>query len=227
MSDVPADPKTASNQAVLATRRFDVSNPPVAAFQIYSINGKAICTSGNLTAISAHIKSGKTAFICACVAASFGLEGDTLGVESSNPQELAVLHFDTEQSTADHYPVVAKALSRVGVKRPPDWLRSYRLADVDPKKRLELLECEMRRASAEHNGIHSVHLDGAADFLRDVNNVEESMTTVARLHMLAINYKTHILGVIHFNPGTAKTRGHFNSELDVTLGEKRAASLRS
>ena len=213
MPEVAADPNTSTKRAILETRRFDVSNPPPPAFPIYKICGKAICTPGNLTAVSAHIKSGKTAFVCACAAASFGIEGDTLGVDSSNLQELAVIHFDTEQSSADHYAVVSKALSRIAVKKSPDWFRSYRIADIDPKKRFELLEFEMRRANRKHGGIHSVLLDGAADFLKDVNNIEESMSRVARLHMLAIEYRTHIICVIHFNPGTKKTRGHFGSEL--------------
>ena len=121
--------------------------------------------------------------------------------------------MDTEQSPLDHYAVVMKALSRVGLKEAPDWFKSYRLTDIEPKQRFALLEFVMRRAYAKHRGIHSVLLDGAADFLRDVNNIGESMSSVARLHMLAIEYNTHIVCVIHYNPGTAKTRSHFGSEL--------------
>jgi hypothetical protein len=64
-----------------------------------------------------------------------------------------------------------------------------------------------------HGGIHSVLLDGAADFLKDVNSVEESFAAVERLHKLAIQYETTIVCVIHFNPETEKTRGHFGSQL--------------
>jgi hypothetical protein len=208
-----ADPKAANNEAILETRRFNANKPPPFTEPIYKLCGKAICTPGNLTAISPHIKSGKTAFIASFGAASFGLEGDTLSVQSSNPDDLAVIHMDTEQSSADHYAVVTKALSRVGIKDAPEWFRSYHIADITPTQRFALLEWEMRRANAKHGGIHSVLLDGAADFLKDVNNVEESMSRVAQLHMLAIRYKTHIVCVIHYNPGRVKTRGHFGSEL--------------
>jgi hypothetical protein len=181
-----ADPRSATYEAILDTRRFNANKPPPFADPIYKLCGKVICTPGNLTAISAHIKSGKTAFICSFGAASLGLEGDTLSVKSSNPDALAVLHFDTEQSPFDHYTVVAKALSRVGIKKPPTWFKSYSLTEIEPKQRFALLEWEMRRAKAKHGGIHSVLLDGGADFLRDVNDVKESMSSVARLHMLAI-----------------------------------------
>jgi hypothetical protein len=50
-------------EATLSSRRFDSKNPPPPARPIYEINGQCICTPGNLTAISAHIKSGKSAFV--------------------------------------------------------------------------------------------------------------------------------------------------------------------
>src|SRR5262245_29422823 len=48
----------------------------------------------------------------------------------------------------------------------------------------------------------------------DVNNPAECDPFVAELHGLAIQYRCPIVVVIHFNPGTDKTRGHLGSQLE-------------
>jgi hypothetical protein len=60
-----------------------------------------------------------------------------------------------------------------------------------------------------------VLLDGSADYVKDLNNGEESFGAVERLHRLAVQYATAIICVIHINPGSenGKTRGHFGSQL--------------
>jgi hypothetical protein len=141
--DLPQEAETAAKfAAILSSRIFDAKNPRPPAQPIYEINGQCICTPGNITAVSAHIKSGKSAFVGALIAASFGLDGDTLSVDSANPHELALIHFDTEQSPADHHNLIRIALSRVNQEEAPPWLRSYRIADVPLVERFALLEYE-------------------------------------------------------------------------------------
>ena len=204
-----------SLREVLSNRRFDSTNPPEPARAIYEINRQSICTPGNLTAISSHIKSGKSAFIGACIAASFGRDGDTLGIDSANPNEHAVIHFDSEQSPADHRKLIATALSRIGIEGAPEWLRSYRILDLPTSQRFDLLEYELRESKRAHGGIHSALLDGVADYIKDPNDPEEAFAAVERLHRLAVQYLTTILCVIHVNPGSenGKTRGHLGSQL--------------
>jgi hypothetical protein len=69
-------------------------------------------------------------------------------------------------------------------------------------------------AKEEHGGIHSILLDGAADFVEDVNDPGESNDFVATLHDLAIRHDCPIDSVIHFNPGGDKPRGHLGSQLE-------------
>ena len=214
--DLPKDAEAAATfAAILSSRRFDAHKPPPPAQPIYEINGQCICTPGNITAVSAHIKSGKYSFVGAFIAASFGLDGDTLGIDSANPNEHALIHFDTEQSPADHHNLIRIALFRVNREEAPAWLRSYRIADVPLAERFPLLEYEVERAKKAHGGIHSVLLDGSADYVKDLNNPEESFCAVERLHRLAVQYVTTIICVIHINPGSenGKTRGHFGSQL--------------
>jgi hypothetical protein len=57
-------------------------------------------------------------------------------------------------------------------------------------------------------------LDGAADFVEDVNDPAESNGFVATLHHLAIEHDCQVVAVLHFNPGTEKPRGHLGSQLE-------------
>ena len=166
--------------------------------------------------LSANNKTCKTTYLTSgFIAASFGLEGDTLGIKSDNPNKYALVHFDTEQSPFHQYKVVELALSRVGITRHPYWLRSYRLADLGPSELVEMLECELRDANEEHGGIHSVLLDGVADFVVDVNSSKDCPEFVTKLHRLAIEYDTVIVCILHLNPGsTDKSRGHLGSQLE-------------
>ena len=205
-----------SHAALLSARRFDSKNPPAKARAIYEINRHVICTPGNLTAVCAKAKAGKSALVGGFIAAAFGRDGDTLGVDSVNSDDRAVVHFDTEQSPADHHLLVATALFRVGTMEGPSWLRSYRVADVPMRERFDLLEHELRQANREHGGIHSVILDGIADFIADPNDPAEAFTAVDRLHRLAVTHDTAIISVLHVNPGSEsnKTRGHLGSQLE-------------
>jgi hypothetical protein len=202
-------------ETIIKTRSFDFANPPPPVEPIYKLAGHSMSTPGNLTVIMAHIKTGKAALIGAFLASSFGLTGNTLGVESANPNDCAVIRLDTEQPPTDHDVLGRVALSRVGLHEKPEVVKSICITglDLQPKERFAFLEYLLEEARRKHGGIHSVLLDGSADFLKDVNNVEESFTAVDRLHKLAIQYETTIVIVIHFNPETEKTRGHFGSQL--------------
>ena len=202
---------------ILDERRFDAEKPPPPVTPRFKLLDSSICTPGNLTAIQAQAKGGKTAVVTACLAAAFPEpEGDCLGFSSENPDGLAIIHFDTEQSPADHHAVVLTALRRAEVTTAPLWLRSYRLADLPVIERRKLLYFEIERANKECGGIHSIFLDGGADLMNDPNDTTESFAFVDELHQLAIRYATVILSIIHENPSTeiGKTRGHFGSQLE-------------
>jgi 5S rRNA maturation endonuclease (ribonuclease M5) len=201
--------------ALLDARRFDLATPPLPARSIYRIGTATIATPGNLVVIAAQAKAGKSALVGAFIAAATGMDGDTLGIASGNPDGRALVHFDTEQSPADHHALVATALRRVRADQPA-WLRSYRLADVSTKERFQLLQHELDRARQDHGGIHSALLDGIADFVADPNDSAEAFAAVDKLHRLAVQFDTTILCVLHFNPGSEfnKTRGHLGSQLE-------------
>lgn len=212
-----APPSPESFRDMLAARAFDASNPPTQPVPVIKLGGKCIATVGNVMAVQAGIKSGKTATVGAILAAFVIGDGsgehDTLGFTAANPEGHCVLHFDTEQSRYDHDGVIRRALARVGRSEPPEWFQSFCLTDLSQKDRMRAIETTIENAVATFGGVRAVLLDGVADFMRDPNDAEEAFALVDKLHALAITHGCTIPCVIHENPGSDKTRGHLGSQL--------------
>ena len=174
-----------------------------------------IATPANISTVTAAVKAGKSAAIEAMAAATFSTNGaDTLSFTSSNPNQFAVLHFDSEQSPADHWYHVDRIIRRAHATEKPAWLKSWCLTGLTFKQCQDCVWEAARIAHEEFPGILAILIDGYCDLVADVNDPAESNDFVARTHGLAIQYRCHINGVIHLNPGTEKSRGHLGSQLE-------------
>ena len=212
----PPPPEPDVFREMLADRIFDANNPPSKPVPILLLEKMPIATPGNLIAIQAGIKAGKTAVVSAInaafIAPTYG-QHDTLGFSATNPQEHAVLHFDTEQSRYDHDGTIRRAMSRVGINCVPAWFQSFSLADLTQANRILAIETAATDAMVSFGGIQAIILDGVADIMRDPNDSAEAFSLVEKLHIEAINHDCTIICVIHENPGSDKTRGHLGSQL--------------
>jgi hypothetical protein len=193
-----------------------LARPPAKPSPRYWLKGKIVATPANLFALQAAVKAGKSAFIGAMVASTMEPTGDCLQLESNNPDGLAVVHFDTEQSPYDHHCSITRALRRAGRTEPPAWLRSYCLTDVPIADRRRVLRFETERASTLCGGVHSVIVDGVGDVCVNPNDPAEAFALVDELHRLAIEFFCTVVPVLHENPGSdfGKTRGHLGSQLE-------------
>lgn len=196
-------------------RRFDPNLNPPAIRPVYAVGGVTVATPGNIQTVAAQLKSGKSGLMNAFLASSFATAGsDTLTVSSVNPDNFAVLHFDTEQSIEDHWHQVRRAIRRAGRKSLPPWVLSFCLTGFDAKRARAAIWARVKLAARQFGGIHSILIDGVADLVCNINDPEECNEFVAALHALAIEHDCAILCVIHFNPGTdVKARGHLGSQL--------------
>jgi hypothetical protein len=196
--------------------RFDEDNPPTPSKPVYQLGMAKIATRGNIIGIYARPKDGKTATLGAAMASTMTSTGDTFGFASDNPDGLAVIHIDSEQSREAFYAVIATAKRRAGISKKPSWLRSTSILSKDKAERFAWLEFEMEQAKKAHGGIHSVLIDGIGDFVQNPNDGDECFAVVTRLHQLAVKYDTVIFCVLHFNPNPEynKARGHLGSELE-------------
>lgn len=214
---LPSAPDTKDLMERVEARIFDHRASFPRPEPVFSINGIAVCTRGNLTSISAQVKAGKSAQVSAMIAATMAdpeARRDCLGVTSSNPNGFAVIHLDTEQSLYDHHELGMRTLGRAGILEAPPWFRSFCLTGFTVAELLLALPRMLEKAKVDLGGIHSVFIDGIGDMVLDVNDSAESNGLVAELHALAILYDCAIVGVIHTNPGTQKTRGHLGSQFE-------------
>jgi hypothetical protein len=197
------------------TRRLPDISP------VFYLKSTAVCTKGNLTSITAQSKVGKSSFLSGVLASTFkdpDHGGDTFAVRSENSAGRALIHFDTEQHAKDHERMLDLVMRRAGQTTLPAWLNSYpRKGTSAERLRLEL-ETLLKYHAKKFGGIHSVHLDGVADMVIDVNDPGETNPFVSWLEHLSVTYDCPFLLVLHLNPVTTKdsihkSRGHLGSHL--------------
>lgn len=168
-----------------------------------------IFSLGDVSTITGMAKSRKT-FLITSIVVAFLSDTGFLGMNSDLPTK-RVLLIDTEQSRA----FVQRLIRRIyrlmkwdfedDVK---DRLRVLSLRELTPEKRLEVV-----KNTIESYKPTLVFIDGSADLINDTNNVEDSTMLVNELMRISTDEKCHICSVVHTNPNSEKTRGHFGSEL--------------
>lgn len=209
---------------MLDARAFSVENQTDKPKLRVWLGGSQICTSGNLSALIAQAKAGKSTVVGAILAAFLGADDDeALGFKAANPEGFAVLHFDTEQSNYDSDQLIRRSMARAGVQVVPRWFLSYRLAGLQPKQVRTCIQRAIARAAKAFGGLALIVIDGVADAVVDVNDPGECNPYIAELQGTAIDRDCPILVIIHQNPQgaikskgpeSAKARGHLGSQLE-------------
>ena len=212
---------------MLQSCEIDYENPPDASKSIVAVNGVPLGTQDNLLCITGGEGTGKSNYVAAILTGTLGTERlpaeRTLGLEiTPNPNGLAVLHYDTEQSEAQLHKNLGKTLRRASLTAVPEFYHSLYLASLSRKDRLKLIRESMDLFYHKHGGIHLVVIDGIADLIRSANDETESIAIVDELYRLAGIYNTCIICVLHFVPNGIKLRGHIGSEL-----QRKAAGILS
>lgn len=215
----PMDEPTAEEvglRDLMLSRLYDPSATVPEPDYRLSLNGTPIMSAGNVSALVSGPKAGKSSVIVAAVAAGCG-DGEFLGLKGNNPQRKPIIHLDTEQSRWHHDQKLRTVAKRLGVKRLPDHVFSWRLTG----ERLGIEHITDAIAFAtERTGLkpYAVFLDGGVDFLLSPNDEEASNSLVKDLMSVADTQDCVVLVSIHFNPapmgGPSKSRGHFGSELE-------------
>lgn len=203
-------------------RRVRHDKPPKAAEVILSIAGRPVATQGNLMAMIAQAKAGKTTSIGGAMTAILASDGlakpkaDTLGWSAAPIGHRVLIYIDTELSPQDHWTAVDRFMRRAGCDKHPEWLWNYCLTGWKPEDMKTMLSALVARAEGQKREIYAIILDGVADLAKSVNDEEESGALVAALHLQAIQAKCPILCVMHRNEGEkadTAARGHLGKQL--------------
>lgn len=194
--------------------RIDITEQIPLPTPLLSIDGRCICSRGNISAICGESKSKKTFLCSALVASSLAYPyADRMGFENVNTSlDRRVVWLDTEQGIHHVRKVVQRMNTitgaiRAGQAEDPRLL-VYTLREYSPAQRLQTL-----RDTLAHDTPDIVVVDGIADLQRNTNDLEESDALVGELMALSTEFNCHIICVLHTNPGSDKARGHLGSSL--------------
>ncbi|MBI5371373.1 MAG: AAA family ATPase [Sphingobacteriales bacterium] len=178
----------------------------------------SVASPGNLTAISAAAKTGKTAvsavFLAGAIRQSEAWDGfgPDLTVKT-NLDNHAVICFDTEQSEADQQYKVKTVLRRAGLDATPGHYLEYNIRSLSITDYQKVTDEICQAAFKKFGGIHLIMIDGGADYILSVNDESAATLIVQYFIHLAIRFKCPVIVIVHQNPGSGKERGHFGSEI--------------
>ena len=171
----------------------------------------ALGTFGNLSVITAPPKTMKTFFVS--LLASAFLSGTNIygGQIKGHRKDGHLIHFDTEQGQWHAAKVFRRPLD-MDSNIEQNKYHTFALRTVAFKERLEFIEYYL---SEKIDKPSLVIIDGIADLLADVNNIEQSNKLVSELMRISTQYNVHIINVIHQNYGSQKLgTGHLGSALE-------------
>lgn len=168
-----------------------------------------IGTYGNFSFIQAAPKHNKT-FLVSLLSAAY-LGGDSkrfCGKLKGHRGSRQLLHFDTEQGDFHAQAVFKRVLDMTGLGA--ENYKTYALRGQNHKDRLNIIKVALD--NNQQAGL--VVIDGIADLMGDVNNIEEANALVQDIMRLTQMYKVHIMTVIHTNFGSDKPTGHLGSAME-------------
>ena len=198
-----------------------ISYPPVAlSLGEHTINTKTglktypipIGTYGNFSFVQAPPKTKKTFFIS--LLASVYLSGKNRfgGDIQGHKEDRCLIHFDTEQGKW-HSQRVFKRVLDMNDGKDVGCYHTFGLRTVGYKTRLGFIEYYLKY-KIEKGKVGLVVIDGIADLVSDVNNLEESNKVVQKIMEWSAKFDCHIITVIHSNFGSSKPTGHLGSLLE-------------
>lgn len=187
---------------------------------IVKIGKCVICTPENITAISGESKSSKSALANVIIAGA--IYQDETKAESfkhltilKNCDKKAVLHFDTEQSRTIHKIRHQGIINRAGLaNEDPAYYYSYNIRKLNIEDYQSITSEICEAAYEAHGGVYMIVIDGIADYIKSVNDEEQSNEIVHYFEQLSVLYQCPIVTIIHLNPNSEnKQRGHLGSQL--------------
>ena len=206
-------------QDLIINAKEEISYPPVAISfgenLIKSTKGDMLLpipigTYGNFSFIQAPPKTKKTFLISLFASVYLGGKNNFGGQIKGHREDKKVLHFDTEQGSWHAQRVFKRVLS-MNNSDFSHYYHTFGLRTIGFKQRIEFIEYCLKH---KFENVGLVIIDGIADLVSDVNNIEESNACIQKIMEWSANYNCHIICVIHSNFGSDKPTGHLGSFLE-------------
>ncbi len=182
---------------------------------LIEIGGVPTMPKGNIVALSAKWKNGKT-FFCDILSAAF-LGGNSFAAIQARTPGGKVLFFDTEQAKSDTARIRKTIKAMIPEDRYHD-LQVYCLRNADIEcedEREQISRFEFISKSIQVDKPDLVFIDGIADLIYNYNDVIESQQVVNKLAAMANEFNCCIVVVMHQNKGSndKNMKGHLGTML--------------
>lgn len=119
-----------------------------------------------------------------------------------------IIDIDTEQSKFHSLRVFRRVAEMVGYN--PDNYKPFSLRSMSADERFAFIDWIFTKSQYVGN-IGLVSIDGIADLVNDINDLEASNKVTQKLLEWSANEKCHIITILHRNFGTKKPTGHLGS----------------
>lgn len=191
------------------------------------LSGVGTLPRGDIQAIKAKSKNGKSFLCTVFVASLFGCKDFSFESEENNPM---VLYFDTEQNKRNTAKLARRVHTLLGwsVKENHNGFHVYSLRTMDTAERLPFIDGMI----VKHKPTVAI-VDGIADLIENFNDVEQSTELINHLMKLSADYDCCVVCVLHTNKGKDDSgmKGHLGTLLlqkasDVFEVKKDGATFR-
>lgn len=170
-------------------------------------------TFGNISLIKGHKKTRKSFAKSLLLACSIGGNANNYSdkIVGHDLHDKYIFDIDSEQGEYEVWLNANRIPKMVGTY--PDNYVSIGLRKYTVDERRGYLEW-LFKESEYRNKLGVVCLDGYVDFVKDFNNLEQSIELTQRLMTYSEESHCHITGILHLNYGSTKGRGHLGTVLE-------------
>lgn len=169
-------------------------------------------TFGNISMIKGEEKARKSFLKSLIIACAIGGNANNYSsdIKGHDLADKYIIDVDTEQGDYECWLNATRIPKMVGAV--PDNYVPISMRKYSSKERLQLLEWIFNESEYRHK-LGVVCLDGYVDFLKNFNDLEESIEFTQNLMKYSSQANCHITGVLHLNPNSEKARGHLGTIL--------------
>lgn len=207
----------AMHEKCLVDMSIELKPPPVAlSLGTYEYKGVTypipFGTYANFSCLVGASKSMKTYLKSALLAGYIG--GETTNYFSElrghNTKNKFVIDIDTEQSLWHTQRVAKRVCEMVGASY--DLFKPFTTREYDAKQRFQFIEWIMMESEYRDN-IGLITIDGAADIMDSVNDLDEANKITQGLMRWTTKSNAHLATILHRNHGSDKPTGHLGSSI--------------
>lgn len=165
---------------------------------------------GDFSCIVGASKSKKTFLKSMLTACYIGGNSNVFAnnIKGHNNDKRFIIDFDTEQSEFHSQRVFRRVAEMVGVN--PSFYKPFALRKLSANERLAFIDWIVNESHYKGK-IGLMCIDGVADLVNDVNDLEASNHVAQKLLTWSAQEQCHIITVLHRNFGTKKPTGHLGS----------------